>query len=175
MGFPAFNSGDIFYASDANAIGLWLIKTQTVGSAVSSVEVTGAFSANYEAYKIIWTGGTGSGNLDLRLTLGATATGYYYSAVYSPWNNTPTAVGTSTGTFFLYAGAAGTTYGQANFELRNPFETTRTGFNSQVHNFAAGINCVGYLDNATSYTAFTLTCSAGTISGGTIRVYGYKE
>jgi len=175
MSFPAFSSGDILTANDMNAVGMWLVKTEAVGTTVASVTVTGAFSSNYEAYKVIWTGGSGSANLDLRLTLGSTSTGYLYSAVYSLWNNTPTAVGSNSAAFFLYAGAATTTFGHANFELRNPNEATRTQFNSQIANSAAGINCVGFLDNNTTYTAFTLTCSSGTISGGTIRVYGYRE
>ena len=171
---PDFSAGAVLTAAQMNAVGLWLVKSQTVGTGVASVEVTGAFT-DFEAYKVIYTGGVGSGDLDLRLTLGATATGYYYSAVYSPWNNTATAAGTNAGTFWLYAGAARTTWAHANFELRNPNETTRTQFNSQIANFAAGINCVGFLDNATAYTAFTLTCSTGTLTGGTIRVYGYRE
>jgi hypothetical protein len=32
----------------------------------------------------------------------------------------------------------------------------------------------GYLNNTTSYTAFTLTYS-GTITGGTVYVYGYRK
>ncbi len=37
--------------------GLRLIKKQTIGSGVASVSVTDAYSATYEAYKIIITGG----------------------------------------------------------------------------------------------------------------------
>jgi hypothetical protein len=33
----------------------------------------------------------------------------------------------------------------------------------------------GYLNNTTQYTAFTLTAVAGTLTGGTIRVYGYQN
>jgi len=40
--------------------GLTLVKSQTIGSAVSSVEVTGAFSATYDNYKVIVIGGVGS-------------------------------------------------------------------------------------------------------------------
>jgi hypothetical protein len=39
----------------------------------------------------------------------------------------------------------------------------------------AGASLLGYLDNTTSYTDFTLTPSSGTLTGGTIRVYGYTE
>ena len=55
--------------------GLVLVKAQTIGSAVSSVEVTGAFSSTYDNYLITLEGGVASTNVGLRLTLGATATG----------------------------------------------------------------------------------------------------
>jgi len=48
MTYPSFTSGDILTAADMNAVGLWLVKTQTVGTAVSSVQVTGAFSSTYD-------------------------------------------------------------------------------------------------------------------------------
>ena len=43
--------------------GLTLLKTQVVGSAVASVSVTSAFSATYENYLIIYSGGAGSASL----------------------------------------------------------------------------------------------------------------
>jgi hypothetical protein len=33
----------------------------------------------------------------------------------------------------------------------------------------------GYLNDNTSYTGFTLTTGAGTMTGGTIFVYGYRK
>jgi hypothetical protein len=39
-----------------------------------------------------------------------------------------------------------------------------------------GIGTVsGMLNNTTSYTAFTITPSSGTMTGGTVRVYGYAN
>lgn len=174
MAYPVFASGDVLNASDMNAVGLWLVKSQTVGTGVSSVQVTGAFSSSYNSYKIIYTGGTGSTDIDLNLTLGSTTSGYKWSAVYTTYNSTPAGAGSAAGTYFGYAASATSTWAHGQFELHNPFGTARTFFNAQNVNFAAGINSVGFLNDATSYTSFTLTCSSGTITGGTIRVYGYK-
>ena len=174
MAFPTFASGDVLNATDMNAVGLWLVKSQTVGSAVSSVTVSSAFSATYDSYKIIWTGGTASTNVDLYLTLGASSL-YNWSAVYSAFNAIPTAAGTTTGTYFNYCGGATTTWGGAQFELHRPFLSQATFYNAQNVNFAAGINTVGFLNNSTSYTSFTITPSTGTITGGTLNVYGYKK
>jgi hypothetical protein len=59
------------------APGLVLISTTTIGTTVASVTVSGAFSATYDNYKIIVSGGVGSTNITLRLKLGSTTTGYY--------------------------------------------------------------------------------------------------
>jgi hypothetical protein len=174
MTFPSFTAGEVLRAQDMNAVGLWLVKSHNVGTGVSSVTVPSAFSADYESYKIIWTGGTASTNVDLYLTLGASSA-YNWSAVYSAFNATPSAAGTTTGTYFNYSGGATTTWGGANFELHRPFLTQATFYNAQHVNFAAGINTVGFLNNSTSYSSFTLTPSSGTITGGTIRVYGYQK
>ena len=45
---PTFSSGSVLTAAQMNAVGLWLVKTQTVGTAVSSVSVTDVFSSNYD-------------------------------------------------------------------------------------------------------------------------------
>jgi len=34
---------------------------------------------------------------------------------------------------------------------------------------------MGYVNNTTQYTAFTISPSSGTLTGGTIRVYGYRN
>jgi len=56
--------------------GLRLLKKQTIGSAVSSVSVTDAFNATYANYKIIVSGGTASAENVIKMTLGASITGY---------------------------------------------------------------------------------------------------
>ena len=78
MSYPVFASGDVLNASDMNGVGLWLVKTQTIGTGVSSVTVTGAFSADYDNYVITVTGGTASANGSVRLQMN-TSTGSTYS------------------------------------------------------------------------------------------------
>ena len=161
--------------------GLTLIKTQTIGTTVSSVTVSDAFSATYDNYLITINGGASSAaGANLYLTLGATATGYYFGANYC-----------------TYAGATGAFSGanitrieetclmspqgiNMQMVIKNPFLATRTLFNWQVSGAATtavnlNVNGGGYLDNTTSYTAFTLTANTGTVTGGTIRVYGYQN
>ena len=161
-----------------DGVGLVPILTHTIGTAVSSVTVTDAFSATYDSYKIIITGGVGSTNIILGLSFPTITTGYYYSARNLTWAGaTANNVGNNTSSF-ARIGYASTADTQANFELVNPFATKNTFLTGS---YIAGISggdaayTAGVLLNASSISSFTITLSSGTITGGTIRVYGYKN
>ena len=158
--------------------GLVLISSTTIGSAVTSVVVSNAFSATYDNYKITVSGGVGSGSANLGLRLGATTTGYYagltavsYSAASADLasNNNSSSFG--------FAGRTTTDSLWANLELSAPFLSKNTFVSAPAQNANTGGSAgamAGYLNNTTSYTDFTLTPASGTITGGTIKVYGYK-
>jgi hypothetical protein len=179
MTYPSFSAGEILRAQDMNAVGMWLVKSQVIGSAVSSVTVTGAFSADYDRYKITVSGGVSSTPADLRLTLGSASSNYYGFLSYGAYNSS-TVVGfnQSNTSSWGYVGTGSTDTLSANFELDNPFAAKRTIVTAQnALALAAGTANTfgGYLNDSTSYTAFTLTASVGNMTGGTIRVYGYKN
>lgn len=162
--------------------GLRLIKTQVVGSAVSSVQVTAAFSATYDNYKIVYTGGTSSViSCDFRLTIGAATANYYGGLVYNrPNAATPAGISNNNNAFWQYgAGLASSNGTISSFELYAPFLSARTGIYSQVIDLSGAGGALGtftgFHDSATSYSSFTLTPSGGTITGGTIYVYGYAK
>ena len=176
MTYPVFASGDVLNASDMNGVGLWLVKSQTVGTGVSSVNVTGAFSADYNSYKIVWSGGAASGNTQIGLRLGATATGYYgglmYNNVAAP---TPAGAVDNNATTFSYSCGGNSAYALANLDIHNPFAASYTLVNS-INMSAINFGTYsGYLANTTSYTDFTIIPGGGTITGGTISVYGYRK
>jgi hypothetical protein len=183
MPVPDFAPGEVLTAAAMDSIGLWLIKTQTVGSAVSSVTVTGAFSANYENYRIIYTGGTASATVgDLHMTLGATATGYYWGSSRVAYNGGTfqgSGSGAAAGTFWR-AGSLTSTRIHMNCDLFQPFASVQSSYSSMAP-YVGGTTSYsfamlgGYLDNTTSYTEFTLAPNSGTITGGVIRVYGYRN
>ena len=179
MTFPSFASGEVLRAQDMNAVGLWLVKTQTIGTGVSSVTVTGAFSSDFNRYKITVDGGVGSAIADVQLRLGSTATGYYGFLNYGTYtSNTVLGFALSNGSTFGYAGAGSTETLFVDAELSNPFETKRTVFASRfavAATTSSSAHFTGYLNDNTSYTAFTLIASSGTFTGGTIRVYGYQK
>ena len=167
------------WGAASSASGLTLISTTTIGSGVSSVNVTGAFSATYDNYLITLTDGVSSTNVDIKLTLGATTTGYYNFLIYgNPSSGTVNGSGQSNVSSWRDVGTATTLILDAQIRLFAPFLTKRTIFGSTgagaVSNGTQVWNS-GFVDNATSYTDFTLAPNSGTFTGGKIRVYGYQN
>jgi hypothetical protein len=173
---PVFLDTEILYASSMNKIGMWLVKTQAIGGGVSSVTVTGAFSADYDNYLITVSGGVNSiDGYTLDLKFGATVTGYYYSMIYTSWNSVVQAAGGADTNRIDYVGQSGTGGVNAFIEVNSPFLTKNTTVRASIPNstFYGGTSN-GILKNTTSYTSFILGTTAGTMTGGTIRVYGYR-
>ena len=154
--------------------GLRLVKKQTIGSAVSSVTVTGAFSATYENYKIIVSGGSGSAQAYSQLTLGSTATGYFAGYLGFTYLAATSNAGINNGTNWSFSVFTDGSNGMnGSIELLSPFASKPTFMNSQCATNTQSIVGQGILTGSTSYTAFTLTPASGTLTGGTIYVYGY--
>lgn len=156
--------------------GLNLITSQVIGSAVSSVTVSSAFSTTYDSYKIVIAGGAGSSaNAGIRMTLGSTATGYYYGIPLAIYSGGGAASLAGTNTTSWEVGSVNAASLNVNLELVDPFNTKITKVFASIAKDTSGGAGGGFLDNTTSYTAFTLTPSAGTFTGGTIYVYGYAK
>jgi len=157
--------------------GLVLVKTQTIGSAVSSVEVTGAFSSTYDNYLISLEGGVASTNVGLRLTLGATATGYLFAGTFVQYTST-TVGGQFGGGTNWEIGYGSTNALSAEIVLGSPNLAKVTTFRSRgADTGTTGYmnSYSGFLNNSTQYTAFTIATSTGNMTGGVIRVYGYQN
>lgn len=177
---PDFVAGQVLTAAQMNLIGSWLVKAQTIGSGVSSVTVTDAFSADYENYRIVVSGGSTSAATGIfSLTLGSANTGYYRFGMYGAFNSS-TVTGDNASNASNFGNVA---YGTANgligdITVYRPFTTSRTAIKADSINqnttgvwFTQG----GYQDSSTSFTAFTLTVNTGTFTGGTIYVYGLRD
>ena len=178
MPVPDFSPGEVLTAAAMDSIGLWLVKTQTIGAGVSSVTVTDAFSADWDNYKIVVNGGVASGTTSLRLTLGATSTGYYWSGYFVTYASTTVSGHRASNSNNFYAGAGSASNLVANIELLSPnlAKTTSYSENSALHlTTGDGGATTGFLNDTTQYTEFTIATGSGTMTGGTIRVYGYRN
>jgi hypothetical protein len=185
---PVFSAGQILTSanmnqtSDAvNSLGLFFIKSQTIGSGVSSVTVSSAFSSDYEDYFITVTGSSVSANQpNLLFRVGATTSNYNYGGIYLAYSSATVTGDVSTaGSGFVMGACGNGTTGNGVTHMavtvKQPFVTQATIFNAQNAsvNWSSFYN--GIMNNGTSYTAFTILPSSGTLTGGTIRVFGYRK
>jgi len=158
--------------------GLNLVTAQTIGSAVGSVAVTSVFSSTYDNYKIIINGGVASATGNASIILGATVTGYYagYSGVTISSATAAIASDNNAASWSRFcSGSANSIF--ADFDLLAPNMAKYTGITGiqSALNADVGRSGVGWLQNATQYTGFTITPDSGTLTGGTIYVYGYAK
>jgi hypothetical protein len=176
---PDFTTGAVLTAAQMNGVGLWLVKTQTVGTGVTSVTVTDAFNADFENYKVIWTGGTTSGGTDMAFHFGATppANGYYQVQFANSIGGAFGTQSVNNQDRWIYAGGGDANGAMTNMEIFQPFASKRKFMTAQ--NFTAGsftVYSTGYFNSTASFTSFTLDPGgATTMTGGVVRVYGYRN
>lgn len=182
MTYPSFNVGDILTAADMNSVGMWVVKTQTVGTGVTSVTVTDAFSATYDNYFITWTGGTLSSLALIGVYMGnaAAANGYYGAKTLSNVSGSFIGGGDNNAGQWQNMNAGDGIIADCAFYLYEPFASRRTYISSTYweRNGASSVfgTYGGYLDNNTSYTTCTIDPQgAVTMTGGTITVYGLRK
>jgi len=155
--------------------------TVTVGAGNTSVTVNGAFSSLYDNYRIIISNMVmSSGGGGLRITLGTVAAGanYYFGGTYVD-------IGTAAITgfrgnnvgYFLCGTSTGSNAFSNTLDILNPYATARTTFPPTISFTETGTvgHNVGFHNADTSYTAFIIHTATGTMTGGTIRVYGYRN
>jgi hypothetical protein len=158
------------------APGLVLVKTETVGSGVASVTVTNCFNATYDSYKIVSTGVGASGSGEVNFQLTGLTTAYYGNLVFaaitggavasSGYNNIANvthAAGTDSSALYL------------NIDVDSPFLAKPTFINCKYIDGTNAGSVTVKQTSSTSATGFTITPASGTLTGGTIRIYGYAN
>ena len=156
-----------------NYAGLVHIKTVNVGSAVSSVTISDAFSSTFSNYRVLISNVAGSADLLMRF---GTSSSLYYGAL----------------DFYIYNGTHGNRFRNAqsdmvcgildnggavgiSFDVHNPNRPVRKTINGTY----TGGDTSGWFGffqvSTTQYTSFLIFPSTGTMTGGTIRVYGYNN
>jgi hypothetical protein len=177
MPVPDFSPGEVWTAQAADSIGLWLVKTQTIGTGVSSVTVTGAFSADYDNYKIIISGGTNSVGTDASFQLtGITGSNYQTVGYFMiPGVATVNAYGPAASTQWLVGSINATRY-TAEFDVISPFlSQEKFMLNMAGISTTTYYNFSGLCTSTSSATGFSYISNTGAFTGGTIRVYGYRN
>lgn len=183
--------GQVVYETDNNDLkayngsswdvmngGLVLVKSQTIGSGVSSVTVTNAFSSTYENYRIIVSDFACSNSasvLRLRLAVGST-----YSGTQLRYVNTSATTNNAnfTNDPAFYLGYSNTTKNNVVADIYAPNLVSQTSLTAQQSGWTTGVGVYSSVttatdSNAAAHTDFVLDTNVGTWTGGTIRVYGY--
>ena len=175
-----FVTGQVFTAADANLMansGLVYVTSATAGTAVSTLTVSSCFSATYDNYRIVISGGTASSsgnNMNFQLS-GITGSSYQTAGYFVTYG---------TATISAYAPATTTSwliafFGQNNtsvaMDLINPFVAKHKGMNT-LSSATYAYSFLGQCTSTTSATGFTLTIDGGnTFTGQTVTVYGYRK
>jgi hypothetical protein len=164
--------------------GLVLIKSQAITTGVSLVTITSAFSATYDAYKIVVSGLTTSAPTGIGIQMGTSNTGYYggnlVTAAYTTSSgNVVFSNFANLGSYDIGIVATTTNQTGGSFELQNPFAASTTsiqGFGSdpRTTDYSLRFNA-GFHNVATSYTSFTILTAAPTFTAGRVSVYGYAK
>jgi len=156
----------------------------TINSGVTSVTINGAFSSTYDNYRLMFNKIKYGGGSNLRIQLGTTATGYYYtelsgSGTYATASTLALSNGSNADSYFT--GIVGDTNGANGWvEVFSPYLSELTTLNSMGSDNRTGgagpRNASGFLNNTTSYTSLTVLPNSGqSFSSGTIRIYGYNN
>lgn len=158
------------------ASGLTLISSTTIGTGVSSVTVSNAFSSTYANYRIVINGVNTSTTTNIRIQFGATTTAYYGSQYYDSYGGGSTATDRVSNGASLLIGVTGNlddTF--SSLDVYAPNLAKPTGISGTFY----GIGWSGWFGGSqssnTQFTAFNILAGSGTMTGGTIRVYGYQN
>ena len=159
---------------NGNPVGMVLVKSQTIGSSVSSVTVNSAFSSTFRDYLIIISQTRGSG-AELTFNYNGITNLYYGTMRYIVYTG-------SEGTYTRSAGG-NMSIGFVTTNAENSFSITvnapQVTGRTTAHGTFVGGDANGYFGafnaNNSSVTGFRLVPSSGTLTGGEIRVYGYAK
>ena len=182
MSFPSFATGEVLTAADMNAVGMWLVKEETIGATVTAVAVDDAFTSDFVNYRVLVQGGTQSvanSVLLMQLTAGGTPSpgSYFGTFVFTSYATSALSVlNTNSGSNWPYvAMALGNNSLSGGFDIYQPSIASRTSFGGFTNRGDISGYVSGYHDIADPYDGFTLSINAGTMTGGVVRVYGYRD
>ena len=178
MPVPDFSVGEVFTASAADQIGLWLVKTETIGTAVPTVTVSDCFSSAYDNYRIVWNMNSASATANVQFQFNnATTNDYYTNAIYMGWTaTTMTGYGPAATNHIVIGFSANANVAAGSLDVFRPNAAVRTALVSQSSSNANYFTGGGLHGTTAQHTGFNITLSASaTMTGGTVRVYGYRN
>lgn len=182
MAIKTFTTGEVLTAADTNTYlgnaGLVWVGGATIGTAVTSVNLTSVFSSTYDSYRVVFRTNSATGNCNFLMRFGTgTAVALNYKSYLWTRNATWTAggevqVSDTTGALLTYAHAT-TITGNADINGPNLAQNTTT-FGQYATSDNGGITA-GIQTENTQFTSLHLLPTSGTFTGGLVTVYGYRK
>jgi hypothetical protein len=156
--------------------GLVYVTSVTGGTLASTITVNNCFSATYDAYRIVYTGGTATDNGAIAFAFNGSPAGWYGNIVYADFaNGAPSSLGASNLTSAPFIGGASAGFPQVLADIQNPFLAQPSWASGNYTDAANAGRSTYYHASSTSYTGFILTKTLGTLTGGVVTVYGYRK
>jgi hypothetical protein len=167
----------LFTALGFNYPGLRLVKKQAIGTSVTSVTITNAFSATYDAYKVIVAGATTTGSDYGYIKFGAAASNYAIGVFGQNYSAaTQSSANVASGSSATYMWYIDGNQVSCNIDIINPFLTEYTVYTSALAGTSSTLSGGGVHKTASSYTDLVMGLNGGTaMTDGTIYVYGYGK
>jgi hypothetical protein len=157
--------------------GLVFVKQQTIGTGVTSVTMTDCFSSQYDSYRVVVANGNGSTAANLQFQFQGRTANYYGSIYYDLHTGGDTGTARrSNGANLLICITSSLGYYNSDFNVsgvnngRPNISGTHYG-----NGYAGWFGGVCDTGSTITVTGITLSPSTGTLTGGTITVYGYRK
>lgn len=178
MSYPVFAAGDVLGAADMNAVGLWLVKTQTFTTATP--DITAVFSADYEHYVAVLrcTSSLTGQYTNCQLINGTTpkATNYSRAGFVSTTGGVLGADSGGTGQDGWRIAGQSSAGIYATMHFYRPFSTAETGYKVEASYNGNYYALGGIQTESYSATGFRIVASGNAATyTGTVRVYGYRD
>jgi hypothetical protein len=181
---PDFTAGQVLTAAQMNAVGLWLVKTQTLNA--TSVNITSCFTSDYDSYRVVISNldktTTTERSLFIRLLNNTTAdTSANYGIAYN--GSAPTDIN------LVFARASQSSWeigllsnraGQSLIiDFNSPHKASASSMTFQLLSFQQSFGYIirqggGGHNVATAFNGFQIFTGTDTLSGE-VRVYGYNQ
>lgn len=174
---PVFSAGSVLTAGQMNAVGLWLVKSDTIVN-VSTKEITNAFTDDFTNYRVILSGLkiTAATTANIFFRFGTVITDYYGTYYYDRFD------GTATGTVRKN--------NQAELQIAICDNLSGTGVAIDIYSpkassdqksitgnsYGSGYSgwFAGTLNSSTTRTSFLIGAAGQTIAACDVKVYGYR-
>lgn len=178
MAFKTF-SGTTLSSSDVNTYltnsGLVYVTSATVSGTPSSLVVPDCFNSSFDNYRVVFDQITFSaGGYNYLFQVGGYSSLYYGTSNYDSSGAGSGRVATNNGTA-LYAGVQDSASTSCTLDITNPYLAKSTIIQGLSMGANYGSWTIGQHANAVSCTSFTLVVGSGTLTGGSIYVYGYRR